>query len=124
LPTRGGSWRWRTPGSVSTARAERPGRATTPARKLHAHAGIFIACAGVLTAVNWVTGGGWWSFWPLGVWAVALVVHYMVYKTRSVDESWVEERTADLRSKSYDASHIDVIARDRGTAEDGARGRK
>jgi hypothetical protein len=41
-----------------------------------------------------------------------------------VDESWVEERTADLRSKSYDASHIDVIARDRGAAEDGARGRK
>jgi hypothetical protein len=60
--------------------------------------------------VNWAVGGGWWSFWPLGVWGVALGVHCMVYKTRSVNETWVEERTADLRSKSYDAGHIDDIA--------------
>jgi hypothetical protein len=39
-----------------------------------------------------------------------LAVHYLVHKSRTVDESWVEERTADLRSKSYDASHIDRIA--------------
>jgi hypothetical protein len=100
------------------------GRATAPKRALRLHAAIYVGCAGAVTAVNVATGGGWWSFWPLAVWAVALGVHYMVYKTRSVDESWVEERTADLRSKSYDASHIDVIARDRGAAEDGARGRK
>lgn len=43
-----------------------------------------------------------------------LGVHYLVYKTRTIDDSWVEERTADLRTKSYDASHIDTIARDRG----------
>lgn len=27
-----------------------------------------------------------------------------------MDESWAEERTQDLRSKSYDAAHIDKIA--------------
>jgi hypothetical protein len=44
----------------------------------------------------------------------------MVCKARSVDESWVSERTADLRSKSYDASHIDDIAkRSRGGAPPG-----
>jgi hypothetical protein len=36
-------------------------------------------------------------------------VHYLVHKARTVDESWVEERTADLHSKSYDAHHIDTI---------------
>jgi hypothetical protein len=41
-------------------------------------------------------------------------VHFLVYKSRTVDESWVEERTADLHSKSYDASHIDRIAADQG----------
>jgi hypothetical protein len=46
---------------------------------------------------------------------VALGAHYLIYKSRTVDESWADERTADLRSKSYDAGHIDVIARDRGT---------
>jgi hypothetical protein len=40
----------------------------------------------------------------------------MVYKTRTVDESWVAERTADLRSKSYDASHIADIAKRAGGA--------
>jgi type VI protein secretion system component VasK len=92
------------------AAAERPGRATTAARAIRLHTGVYVACAGVLIAVNWATGGGWWSFWPLGVWGVALGVHYMVYKTRSVDEAWVAERTADLHSKSYDAGHIDDIA--------------
>jgi hypothetical protein len=34
----------------------------------------------------------------------------MVYKARTVGEGWAEERAADLRSKSYDAGHIDDIA--------------
>jgi hypothetical protein len=43
-------------------------------------------------------------------WGVLLAAHYLVCKARAVDERWVEERTNDLRSKSYDASHIDSIA--------------
>lgn len=39
-------------------------------------------------------------------------VHYLVYKARTTDERWVEERTADLHSKSYDVSHIDRIVAD------------
>ncbi len=80
--------------------------------------GFYAGGAGVLIAVNWATGGGWWSFWPLAAWGVALGVHYLIYKAKAVDERWAEERAADLRSKSYDASHIDVIARDRGGASD------
>ncbi len=71
--------------------------------------------AGTLIAANWATGGGWWSFWPIAVWSVALGVHYLIYKSRTVDERWADERTADLRSKSYDAGHIDTIAREVGT---------
>ena len=43
-----------------------------------------------------------------------LAVHYLIHKSRTVDENWVEERTADLHSKSYDAGHIDRIAEDFG----------
>ena len=57
-------------------------------------------------------GGDWWSFWPLAGWGVVLTVHYLVHKTATVDEAWVEERTQDLRSKSYDAGHIDTIKKD------------
>ena len=45
---------------------------------------------------------------------MVLAVHYLVHKTATVDEDWVEERTANLHSKSYDASHIDQIAGDFG----------
>ena len=43
---------------------------------------------------------------------MALAAHYLFRKSRTVDEAWVEERTADLHSKSYDAGHIDRIVAD------------
>jgi len=64
----------------------------------------------VLAGANGLTGGPWWSFWPIAAWGVAFGVHYLVYKARTTDERWAEERAADLRSKSYDAQHIDMIA--------------
>ena len=63
-----------------------------------------------LASANWLSGSVWWSIWPLAVWSAAFTVHYLVYKARMADERWAEERAADLRSKSYDASHIDSIA--------------
>jgi hypothetical protein len=38
-----------------------------------------------------------------------VMLHFLIYRASTVDEAWVEERTQDLRSKSYDASHIDEI---------------
>ena len=64
-----------------------------------------------LAGANWLSAGSWWSFWPIAAWSAAFTVHYLVYKARSTDERWAEERAADLRSKSYDASHIDSIAK-------------
>lgn len=78
------------------------------------HAWAYAVTAGALITANWHTGAPWWSFWPLAAWGVLLAVHYLVHKSRTVDESWVAERTADLHSKSYDAGHIDQIADDHG----------
>lgn len=77
------------------------------------HAWTYAAGACVLGIANWFTGAPWWSFWPLAIWSVALAAHYLVQKSRKVDAAWVEERTADLHSKSYDAGHIDRIVADR-----------
>jgi len=74
------------------------------------HAWIYLFGACGLIAANWFSGGEWWAFWPLAAWGVALAVHYLTYKARAVDESWAEERIAELHSKSYDAHHIDTIA--------------
>ncbi len=84
------------------------------ARALRLHAGAYAAGAGILLVANWLTGGAWWSFWPLAAWGIALAAHAMIHKAGTVDEAWAEERTADLHSKSYDASHIDRIAEDHG----------
>jgi len=88
------------------------GVATSAAQAFRRHAWAYAAAACILIAANWFTGAPWWSFWPLAAWGVVLAVHYLVHNSRTVDEAWVAERTADLHSKSYDASHIDRIAKD------------
>jgi hypothetical protein len=75
--------------------------------RLHLWAFVLVNLA--LNAVNWFTGGDWWAFWPLVVWGLLLGAHYLVYKSRRVDPRWVDERTDDVRSKSYDRAHIDSI---------------
>ena len=76
---------------------------------LRIHALAFCAGAMALALANWLSGPPWWSFWPIAAWSVAFTVHYMVHKARTTDDRWARERAADLRSKSYDASHIDSI---------------
>ena len=73
------------------------------------HLWAFVAGNAALNAVNWSSGGDWWAFWPLVAWGLLLTAHYLFYKAKRVDQRWVEERTDDVRSKSYDASHIDNI---------------
>ena len=75
--------------------------------RLHLWAFVLVNLA--LNAANWFAGGDWWAFWPLMVWGVALVGHYLAYKSKRVDARWVKERTDDVRSKSYDRAHMDSI---------------
>lgn len=80
------------------------------ARTFRRHLLAFIAGNVLLTAANVATGAPWWAFWPFIVWTVALAVHYLVYKTTTIDKDWVEIRADELREKSYDRGHIDSIA--------------
>ena len=76
---------------------------------LRFHRNAFIAVNGMLTIVNVVIGGGWWAFWPLSVWGVVFFLHLCFVRAVYVDDEWVNDRTDDLRTKSYDLSHIDDI---------------
>ena len=73
------------------------------------HLWAFVLGNAALNIVNWFTSTDWWAFWPLVVWGLAFGAHYLIYKSKRVDERWVEERTEDVRSKSYDRAHIDSI---------------
>jgi hypothetical protein len=61
----------------------------------------------VVANVSW--GGELWVIWPIAVWGMALAPHFFYVRSACVDESWVEERVADLRLRSYDLGHIDDI---------------
>jgi hypothetical protein len=73
------------------------------------HLIAFVLVNAALNVANAIWGDAWWAFWPLLVWSIGLAGHYFVYKSKRVDEAWVEERTEDVRSKSYDRAHMDTI---------------
>lgn len=73
------------------------------------HLYIYLAVNAGLTGINVATGAPWWAVWPLVLWGMLLMLHFLYCRATTVDETWVEERTLDLRSKSYDAGHIDDI---------------
>ncbi|MBE0624390.1 MAG: 2TM domain-containing protein [Burkholderiales bacterium] len=77
------------------------------AYRRHLYAYVLGNCA--LSAVNVYTGSPWWAFWPLIAWGLVLMIHFLVFRAATVDDSWVDERVQDLRGKSYDLGHMDVI---------------
>jgi hypothetical protein len=79
------------------------------ARSFRWHLLIYLLVNAALTAANVYTGAPWWAVWPLVVWGLLLMLHFLFHRAESVDDAWVEERTLDLRSKSYDMGHIDDI---------------
>lgn len=81
----------------------------TRSQAFRLHAWTFLFVNLLLNAANWLLSTDWWAFWPLIGWGLVLGIHYLVYKSKRVDERWVEERTEDVRSKSYDRAHIDSI---------------
>jgi hypothetical protein len=79
------------------------------ARAFRPHLLVYLLVNACLTGVNVTMGAPWWAVWPLVLWGMLLMLHFLYYRATSVDEAWVEERTLELRSKSYDMGHIDDI---------------
>ena len=73
------------------------------------HVLAFLALNASLSLINAFTRGSWWAFWPLIVTGFMLAVHYFLYKSIDVDESWAEERAQELNLKSYDRGHIEDL---------------
>jgi hypothetical protein len=73
------------------------------------HRRAYVGVVAALIAANIAIGGGWWSFWPMCAWGLVFSLHFFYYKSVTIDEAWVEERTDDMRLRSYDLSHISDI---------------
>ena len=50
-----------------------------------------------------------WLFWPMMVWTILFLVHFLVVKSLDVDGDWVAERTEKTAMKAFDISHIETI---------------
>jgi hypothetical protein len=79
------------------------------ARAFRWHAAAFVVVNVALNIANAFIGTRWWAFWPLIVTGFLLGVHYLFYKSATVDEHWAEERVEELNLKSYDRSHIEEL---------------
>ena len=73
------------------------------------HLLVYASVMGVLIIANFIIGGGWLSFWPICAWGLVLAFHFLYYKSVTIDDAWVQERTDDMRLRSYDLSHIHDI---------------
>ncbi|MFK5978839.1 MAG: hypothetical protein QM488_08140 [Rhizobiaceae bacterium] len=64
------------------------------------------AIGAILLAAIMMVQNQWWLFWPLSVWTVVYLVHYLIVKCMIIDDEWVEDRTLNTAYYAYDLDHI------------------
>lgn len=90
-------------------------------RAFRAHGLFYISVNALIFILDWVVGGAWWFHFVTLAWGFLLVIHFLVMKTFTVDESWAETRSAKLRYDSYDVGHIMQISNDYNDRENADR---
>ncbi len=71
----------------------------------------------VIALLAWATAvalipGDWSLFWPIMVWTISFMIHFLICKGTHVDEEWVEERVERINEEAKDLSHIEAIRDD------------
>tara|TARA_Y100001968_G_C19349178_1_gene713693 strand:+ start:437 stop:832 length:396 start_codon:yes stop_codon:yes gene_type:complete len=56
--------------------------------------------------------GDWSLFWPIMIWTIAYMIHFLIYKGTHIDEDWVRDRVKRLTDEAKDLSHIEAIRDD------------
>jgi hypothetical protein len=98
-----------------------PAKQRIRARGLRIHILVYVLANGGLIALDLLTPGErwfyWplmapgerWFYWPLMAWGAVLGGHYFFVKSVSAEEEWADQRAMRLHDKSYDVGHIDAI---------------
>ncbi len=62
------------------------------------HLTTYIGVMGLLLLIDFLTGGGWWFYWPLLGWGIGIVAHGVtVFGINGfLGSEWVEKKTRDL----------------------------
>jgi hypothetical protein len=59
---------------------------------LFIHLLVYAVINTVLFAIDALTGGGWWFFWPLLGWGIGLILHVLSIYVPVFSPDWVERR--------------------------------
>jgi hypothetical protein len=88
--------------------APKPGMLELATRYFRPHAWVY-GIAVVLASMLALGAVELWLFWPLMVWTVLFLLHFLVVKSLDVDSDWVAERTEKTAMKAFDIGHIETI---------------
>jgi len=73
------------------------------------HQVAFLLGMTVMTFVDFFLMDGWATFWVMTAWSILFGVHFMVSRSLSVDDKWVEKRLFFRVYRPWDFGHIDAI---------------
>jgi len=69
----------------------------------YVHASVYVLVNLGLFAINALTAGTWWFYWPLILWSIALGIHAVVlfvFEGRGpLGEEWEERKTKEMIEK-------------------------
>lgn len=88
--------------------AQRPSFLELAIRYFRLHAWVY-GIAVLLALTQALRAVEWWFFWPLIVWTVLFLLHFLVVKSLGVSNDWVADRTEKTAMKAFDISHIETI---------------
>ncbi len=88
--------------------APKPGFLELATRYFRPHAWVY-GIAVLLALMLALASVELWLFWPMMVWTILFLVHFLVAKSLDVDSDWVAERTEKTAMKAFDIGHIETI---------------
>ena len=66
-------------------------------RDFYSHLASFAGVIGLLFVIDVLTGSGWWFYWPMLGWGIAVVVHaFQVFGGRRFGAAWESKKVSDL----------------------------
>ena len=65
------------------------------------HLATYIGVIALLFFIDFLTGGGWWFYWPLLGWGIGIIAHaFTVFGIAGfLGSEWEEKKTRDLMNK-------------------------
>lgn len=85
----------------SDERYRRAKRRVRVLKGFYIHLATYIGVMALIFFIDFLTGGGWWFYWPLLGWGIGIIAHaFTVFGiTGFLGSEWEEKKTRDLMNK-------------------------